>query len=881
MIHDPARWDRIEELFRRALERDEDDREAFLEVECEDDPSLLAEVLELLEAHDREHPLLDREVGRVARDVLDGSVPNAPRFGPYRVLDVLGRGGMAVVYLAEREDLQNRVAVKVLRDAWLSPTRRARFEREERTLAQLNHPGIATLHDADVLEDGTPYFVMEYVEGVPLTIYSEERSLAIPERLHLFRAVGEAVQYAHQQAVIHRDLKPSNVLVTDDGRVRLLDFGIAKQLDGLEMPGDQTATGLAPMTPAYAAPEQFTGAPLGVYTDVYALGVILYELLAGRHPHALEGLTPGQIENRILESEPEPPSLVAASAVADRSSIRPAALPRHEWADLDVICLKAMQKDPGRRYPTVEALVRDLDHCRDGQPLEARPDTLRYRTGKFLRRNRREVAAAAAMLALSAGMLGFHAVQLGAERERALVEAEKAAQVSEYMIGLFGAGDPYAPEADEVDLRVLLERGERQAEELADQEEVKAAMLNTLGRVHAQLSDYERAEALLIRALDLRRQVGTPLEVAESLANLGGLLIDTGEYDRAEEVLREALGLRERELPANHPALAATLSDLGSVLRYKGGYAEAEALHRLAVRVLRATHAEPHEELGMALNRLAVALFQQGKYDEAELRYREALAVKTTVFGSKHAGVTRVMANLGKLYEEVGDFLRADSLLTEALRIRRATLGDDHFETAVGLGQLATLVSAMGEHERAEAYLREVLQIRERILSPTHPNIGTTLNNLASTVELQGDYDEAARLYERAADIYAESLGERHRFTAIALANLAQVHLRRGDPEEAYPHYREAVSILEEVHPENHQELAHNRSRFGGILVALGRHAEAEPLLLDAFERLAEELGADHPRTREAASRLVELYEELGDPLRAESYQAAVVGGGG
>ncbi len=883
MGHDPARWDRIEELFREALERPEADRLAFLDAQSGEDPELLAEVLALLEADGRDHSLLDREAGRVARDVLDGSVPNVTHFGPYRVLDVLGRGGMGVVYLAEREDLRKRVAVKVLRDAWLSPVWRARFEREERTLAQLNHPGVATLHDADVLEDGTPYFVMEYVEGVPVTAYCEERALGIPARLRLFRAVCEVVLYAHRQAVIHRDLKPSNVLVTGDGRVKLLDFGIAKHLETLETAEEQIGTALAPMTPAYAAPEQLTGDPVGVYTDVYALGVILYELLAGRHPYVLKGLTPGQMENRILEGEPEPPSWAATGAGSSgsfSSVARQAAPTRHEWADLDVICLTAIQEDPGHRYPTVEALIRDLDHYADGQPLDARPATVGYRTGKFLRRHLRMVGVAAGVVALVSGMLGFHTIQLAAERDRVRVEAQKAAQVSEYVISLFGTGDPYAAEADELDVRVLLERGERQAEALADQEAVKAAMLNTLGRVHAQLSNYERAEVLLTRALDLRRQGGARLEVAESLSSLGGLLVDTGEYDRAEEVLREALALREHELPANHPELASTLSDLGSVRTYKGRYADAEALHRLAVRIYRAIDDRPQEALGAALNRLAVALFQQGKYSEAEPRYREALAVKMAVFGPEHASVTRVMANLGKLYEEVGDFELADSLLTEALRIRRATLGDDHFETAVGLGQIATLVSAMGDHERAERYLREALAIRERILSPTHPNVGTTLNNLASTLELRGDYDEAARLYERAAEVYAESLGERHRFTAIALANLAQVHLRRGHPEEAYPRYREAVSILEEVHPENHQELAHNRSRFGGVLVVLGRHAEAEPLLLEGFETLDEELGVDHPRTREAAARLVDLYEELGEPHRAERFQTVLAEGG-
>ncbi len=285
---------------------------------------------------------------------------------------------MGVVYLAERTDLGSLVAIKVLRDAWLSPARRERFASEQRTLAQLNHPSIRRLYDADTLDDGTPWFVMEYVEGIPLTEYCREHRCSIDERLQLFRAVCEAVQYAHQRAVIHRDLKPSNILVKPDGTVRLLDFGIAKQLESLEAPlgkTDQTMTGLRLMTPAYAAPEQIRGDGVGIHTDVYSLGVILYELLAGQLPFDLSKLTPGEAETVIVGREPEKPS-----AVANETTKLPGAnsgatsASKTAWADLDVLCLTAMHKDTQRRYQSVEALTRDIDHYLRGEPLEARPD---------------------------------------------------------------------------------------------------------------------------------------------------------------------------------------------------------------------------------------------------------------------------------------------------------------------------------------------------------------------------------------------------------------------------------------------------------------------------------------------------------------------------
>jgi eukaryotic-like serine/threonine-protein kinase len=883
---DARRWERAQRLFHAALELPATERSAYLEGECADDAALVSEVMALLEEDARAGATLEPDVARLASAVLDGSVPGVRVIGPYRILRVLGHGGMGVVYLAERDDLGSRVAIKVLRDAALSPVRRERFEREQQTLAQLNHPSIARLYDADTLPDGTPYFVMEYVEGMPITEYCDTAGVSIADRLRLFRDVCVAVQHAHRHAVVHRDLKPSNILVTanggdgaGDGQVKLLDFGIAKQLERLDSPAQQTQTGLRLMTPAYAAPEQVRGEPVGVHTDVYSLGAVLYQMLTGVPPFDLSGRTPAEVETMIVTAEPERPSIRWGRADC-RSPGGPRVRDRRQGKDLDVLCLTAMHKDPQRRYPTVEALIRDLDHFRREEPLEARADTVRYRAGKFVRRNRRQVTAAALLAAVLMGLVGFHTVRLAEQRDRAQMSAAKAERISEYLIGLFEAGDPYAAGPANLDVQTLLERGERRAWELTEQPELQAAMLNVLGRVHTQLSDYERAALLLERALELRRERGEAVDIAESLTSLASLYVDQGDYDGAEAALREALTLRERHLPGNDPALASNLSDLGTVLGYKGQYQDAEALHRMAVRIRRTSHGGPHEELGFSLNRLAVSLFQQGNYDEAERTYREALAVSLTVFGPEHASVTRVLANLGKLYEELGNYTVADSLLTEALRIRRATLGDDHFETAVGLGQLASLRTLMGDPEGAERYLRESLAIRERILAPTHPSIGTIANNLALTLEHQGEYGEAEALYRRAVDIYAESLGERHRFTGVALSNVANILFLQGDLEAAHDHYLQALGILHEAHPENHQELAHNRSRFGAVLAARARYEEAEPLLLDAYGTLSAQLGPDHTRTRQAAERIVALYEAWERHERAMPYREALAAGG-
>ena len=495
---DPARWDRIQRLFHEALELPSDARRPSSSRRSAGDAELVAEVLRMLAADVGTATPLDRGLAEVAEQVLRVDTAELPvtDFGPYRITKLLGEGGMGVVYLARRDDLGSVAAIKILRDAWLSPARRERFAAEQRTLAQLHHPSIAQLYDADTLPDGTPWFVMEYVEGVPLTDYCRTHGTSIEGRLELFRAVCEAVQHAHGHAVIHRDLKPSNILVTADGTVKLLDFGIAKHLEDVEGPVDQTRTGLRLMTPAYAAPEQIRGDRVGIHTDVYSLGVILYELLAGRLPFDLTGKTPAEAMSIVVEQEPA--RLVAggeAPPVAGHAS----------WADLDVLCLTAMHKEPARRYQTVEALIRDMDHYLAGEPLEARPDTVRYRLGKFVRRNRGPVAAAALVLAVLVGTVVFYTVRLARARNQAVAEAARTERIQRYMVQLFQGGDEAVGPADSLRVVTLVERGIAEARNLDGEPLVQAELYQTLGTISQQLGNLERADSLLSLALDRRQ----------------------------------------------------------------------------------------------------------------------------------------------------------------------------------------------------------------------------------------------------------------------------------------------------------------------------------------------------------------------------------------
>ena len=392
---DRERWDEIQNLFHEAADLPKEDQDVFLRAHCGQDQAMIAEVLGMLE--EDAHPgvsLLDVNLAQVAYDMLGRDLPNRDlpikQFGPYEALRLLGEGGMGVVYLARHRDLGKLVAIKVLRDAWLSPSRRQRFLTEQKTLAQLNHAFIAQLFDADTLPDGTPWFVMEYVAGFPLTQYCARNGYSLDQRLRLFRSVCEAVEHAHSHAIVHRDLKPSNILVKPDGTVKLLDFGIAKQIDSFRAPVDQTKTGLRLLTPAYAAPERIRGEQAGMETDIYSLGVILYELLTGQLPFDVSNKTAGEAAEIMTSGEPVRPSAIARQTGTRTGS----------WADLDILCLTAMHRDPERRYVSVEALIRDIDHYIKHEPLEARPDSVPYKIRKFLQRNWQAVSASAAILAL-------------------------------------------------------------------------------------------------------------------------------------------------------------------------------------------------------------------------------------------------------------------------------------------------------------------------------------------------------------------------------------------------------------------------------------------------------------------------------------------------
>ncbi len=867
---DPRRWEQVEALFHGAVELPPAARAAHVRSGAAGDEELIAEVHALLDADTRTHPGLDGGVSPVADDLLGSEHHPLPAqsFGPYRAIAFLGEGGMGVVYLAERSDLESRAAIKILRDAVLTPARRERFLAEQRTLAQLSHASIAQLHDAGSLPDGTPWFAMGVVDGKPLTEYCREHSTSVEGRLELFRTVCEAVQHAHAHAVIHRDLKPSNILVQADGTVKLLDFGIAKNLQELEAQSERTITAMRVMTPAYAAPEQLSDGRIGIHTDIYSLGVILYELLTQRLPFDTAGLAPAAAAMMLRTRTPDRPSLDARRGVRARSSSRTS------WADLDVLCLTAMHCDPERRYETTAALIRDIDHYLASEPLDARPDTVGYRLGKFVRRNRAGVTAAGVALAALLSLGAYHTSRLRTMRDAALAEAARTSRIHGFMLSLFDGGDADSGPAEDLRVSSLLERGVQEAGALEDEPLVQADLIGTLGSLYRKLGEFERADDLLGRALDTHvGLLGNEHErTAEALVSLGLLRLDEARYEEAEELVRRALTTLEHTVTPAHPGRARASVALGRVQEARGDYKAAIVTNEEAVR-LSALRGEDSLEHLTALGQLADSHYYSGHYELADELNERVLEGVRRIFGERHPRVADVLVNLGASQHDRGRYEQSEPCYRRALVIIEEFYGLDHYRTASAATMLGRTLVAQKRFDEAEPLLERALSIQERVNGPVHPRVASTLNDLGSLALLEGDLDHAEDRFRRVLSIYENVYEGEHPFQATARSNLASVLVRKEDYAPAEALYRSAIGIFERTRGSTHIDTGIARIKLGRALLRQERWAEAAEESSRGYEVVQSQAAPSVSWLRSARADLVSAFEALGEPERAEAFR--------
>jgi serine/threonine-protein kinase len=912
-------WAEVERVLDSVLELEADERRDFLEHSVLA-PAARAEVERLLRECARPPGFLDGRGLELAAPLFlggaDGSLSSGARIGPYRIMAEVGHGGMGTVYLAERDEpYRQRVALKLVRGAFAVDDHLVRrFAEERQILATLRHANIGQLLDGGITPEGMPWLAMEYVEGDPIDRYCAVRRLGIDGRLQLFLAVCDAVQYAHQQLVVHRDLKPANILVTTEGRVKLLDFGIAKVLDagpaesrgaGMTEVGF-TRTGVRVLTPEYASPEQLRGDAVTVRSDVYSLGVLLYELLAGRRPYRLTDRSPLAVERAVLEDEVERPSAVVGDP----------RLRRRLRGDLDTIALMALRKEAARRYQSADRLAADLRRHLEGLPVTARPDTWGYRAGKFARRHRLRLAAGAVtFLSLAGGLAGT-----AWQARVAASEAAKQREVKEFLIDLFRVSDPEQSRGREITARQLLELGARRADSaLAMAPELQADLLHVLAVIHGELGLYGRADTLLDRAVRLTRAVQgeQSADLAARLTDWGRVLNQQASYGRADSVLRVALALRRRIFGPDDTTVAATLRALGAVQATLADNGAAEVSAREALAIDRRRRGDLHVTVAQDLEALGTALYQEGKLPAADSAFRASLAINRRLLDPSHPSLLtslhhlalttgdlgnyaeaerlerEVLEKRGRMYPEghpdVALALRevatrlntperpdpdreeAESLFRAALLMQRALLGPDHPETIITLNNMAGVRYWKGDLAGAEADLRQVVSSWRQTLGPEHQNTVQAMSSLGAVLRDQGKFAEAEPMVRAALAIRRKLFGSSHQHVAQSLGHLGRLSHLKGDYAAAERNYRQALAIDRKLLPARHPLIAWRLHGLGEALTSLGRATEGEPLLRQAMEIRTEKLGAGNRLTALTQRALGICLARLGGSREAEA----------
>ena len=832
---------KILELIDGVLDLEPPERLAWLERHC-DDPDLRRRVLERVAAAESGVGGLHGSAAEHAADLVANAGDDrliGEKLGPFLVEDRIGSGGMGVVYLARRDDEQfdQRVVIKRVRRAAASTALIQRFLQERQILARLDHPSIARLVDGGVDDESVPWLAMEYVDGVPIDEFCASRP--VEERLDLFREVCAAVAAAHRNLVVHRDIKPSNVLVTAEGHVKLLDFGVAKLIDDDPTNSELTHIGPAPMTPEYASPEQVREEPITTASDVYQLGLLLYRMLTGENAQRATTSKLVELQREVLETRPELPSVAAGAGAGRRLR-----------GDLDTIVMFALNKDPARRYESASAMAADVLLHLQGRPIAARADSLGYRTGRFMARNPIAITSTLVILAL----LGWIAVSsvlqarsLRVERDRAQLEAHNAEEVANFLIDLFQQSDPDVAAGEDPTARELLARGaERIETELADQPATQIRLMRTIAEIEAELGNFESAHELLDRALARALPVlGLANEETGLIAlRLGELHGDEGSFGAADSILVVAESIYERVDPPMPGSVAQVLTQRAQIAKEVGNFDLADSLYVRSLDFERAVVPVDSVNLSLTLNNYGEMLRARGRTDEAEAPLREALAIRRAVFGDESVRVASTLNNLALVLKRQGKLDEALEIFEQILVVDRKILGDEHRYIGMDINNLATTLQAMGRNEEALERHREALALRRRIFEGPHPDTAVSLNNIGTTFRELGQLDSAQIYYGQALEINEAVFGDDHPRIAATMKSIASIWMERGDYDQALEVQTGALSMRRRVFGDAHPAVASdllaarsNPGRARAFRRGAGRHRRGEEHRRDCFAR--------------------------------------------
>jgi len=897
----PERPKSLDEIVSEAQTMPPHERVSFIRRACATDEALYTGAIQRLASRQMwPDAVLPSEYSTPATERPDLS---GQRIGPYRIVRSLGQGGMGEVFLAERTDeYHQQVAIKLVRHGLLSRQVEGRLRLERQILATLDHPNIARLLDGGTTPDGTPYIVMEYVDGEPIDTYCNRRNLNVEGRLKLFQVVCSAVHRAHQNLVVHRDLKPSNILVTAAGVPKLLDFGIAKMLDDRQMMHTMAVTqaDYRVMTPDHASPEQFRGDPVTTASDIYVLGVLLYELLCGYRPFAIKGNRLTDLERAICEVDPIGPSFAIAAAMHEESSsiaqvaeergVTPGKLRRELRGDLDNIVLMALRKEPQRRYSSVEQFAADVERHLDGLPVMARPDAWTYRTGKFIQRHGLMVSLSAALVV---SLIAFTITTLVqsrrieierdvAENERELAQAERdrSDAVSAFLIDSFRLADPSQARGVKITAREILDGGAaRITTELRSQPALQATLLDTIGNVYLSLGQADDAQPLIEKGLTIRRELfgSENLDVARSLFSLNRVHSEKGDLQVAERLAREGLDINLKLSGKKSLETASSLCQLGVIEYQKGELPKAEPLFQQCLDIRIARLGRMHEEVTGPLDNLARVAQDRQDYARAERLYREAMDIDRHTHGEEHPQYIRHLHNLATAIHEQGDLATAQPLYQQAIDLYRRVLGPEHPETIDAMSSMGRVLNDAGRLEEARKTYETVLELNRKARGPRHPFIGHDLARLGRLAVKQHRFAEAEARLREALSIYAEALPPGHRFTAAAQTTLGRVLVEENKPREAETALTAALDTWKREYGEQSILYSTAQASLGRAWSMLSRPTDAERALQESYRVLAK---SSRPADKETASLvrgwIEDFYSKQQRPQAAQEFFATL-----
>jgi len=855
-------WNEVEAIIDTVLDLPKNERLAYIEKRCGQNPRLKGEVTQLLDSisnsdgwleNPRDYKLqLYEELSDDLESIGISHSLIGEQVGSYIIKEQIGEGGMGIVYLAERsgETFEHKVAIKVLRQTHATDTNIERFKREQRILAGLNHPGIAKLFDGGITQEGSPYIIMEYISGTPIDKYCRQNNCSINKKIHLFKQVLEAVRYAHENLVIHRDLKPANILIDDTGNVKILDFGISKFLQEDEEL-NITHTGSRLLTPKYAAPEQITQTNITTATDLYSLGVVFYELLTGLAPYDFEEASRYEIEQTILKQR--------SSAPSKRVNTRQ--LQQNLRGDLDAIALKAIRKEPNKRYRLANEFIKDLDNYLQDLPVSARRDSFKYRTKKFLNRNKQSLSLAAVFLLLIIGFTSFYTWRITAERNQAQFEAQRAEEITDFLVSILELSNPSENSGNEITINDALHRGIQYLEEQNISALNKATILGTIGSIQINNGDIDKAGLSLERAMSyvtdsLDQQTTKTLNIGTEYAEWQKMV---GNMEKADQYFRFTDSLYQVNKLQN------SISYLKNQLTYSDFLMEIsqyeKALNLLSnldnhFRNFSRDNKSTVDLLADLYNNRGRAFKNMGENEKALQNLKQALKLKQEIYNQNNPKIARIYHNMGVVYGTMAEFSKAMEMAQKAYQIRLNVYKPTHQLVGSTLHLLGNTAMELGKYDQAYNYIEQSLAITKKQHGAHHFRYALGLREYAKILNTTGQFDSALKQIEKATKIITENYGSKHPYYGYMMHTYAEIFFRSGKNQKAMDYGDIAIKNFSQNFGDQHPNLGRAYANQGKYALNRNQFNLADSLLTTSVEIMKQHFDKDNTYLKKADSLL-------------------------